>query len=153
MKKWLVLILILIFSITTRIPQVMAGSDCTEPIPDLFQRVSPSVVLITAVAIDPFKITNRVSSVIGSGFIISDDGLILTNSHVVFGRQAISVTLDDGNGPRQNFWGQIRSLTSPYSAFRFLPEVTLRPPWVTRKRSESVRRSLPSVIPSALNRP
>jgi serine protease Do len=105
MKKWLALILILIFSITTRIPQVMAGSDCTEPIPDLFQRVSPSVVLVTAVAIDPFKITNRVSSVIGSGFIISDDGLILTNSHVVFGRQAISVTLDDGRRAQAKLLG------------------------------------------------
>ena len=74
----------------------MANPDCTEQIPELFQRVSPSVVLISAVAIDPFKVTNRVSSVIGSGFIISDDGLVLTNSHVVFGRQAIRVTLDDG---------------------------------------------------------
>ena len=105
MKKWLVLIPIIIFAITTRIPQVMAGSDCTEPIPDLFQRVSPSVVLVTAVAIDPFKITNRVSSVIGSGFIISDDGLVLTNSHVVFGRQAITVTLDDGRKAQAKLLG------------------------------------------------
>ena len=105
MKKWLVFIPIIIFAITTRIPQVMAGSECTEPIPDLFQRVSPSVVLVTAVAIDPFKITNRVSSVIGSGFIISDDGLILTNSHVVFGRQAISVTLDDGRRAQAKLLG------------------------------------------------
>jgi serine protease Do len=105
MKKWLVFIPIIIFAITTRIPQAMAGHDCTEPIPDLFQRVSPSVVLVTAVAIDPFKITNRVSSVIGSGFIISDDGLILTNSHVVFGRQAISVTLDDGRRAQAKLLG------------------------------------------------
>jgi serine protease Do len=96
MKKWLVLILILTFSITTKIPQAMAGSDCTEPLPDLFQRVSPSVVFISAVTIDPYKLTDRVSSVIGSGFIISNDGLVLTNSHVVFGRQVISVILDDG---------------------------------------------------------
>jgi serine protease Do len=96
MKKWLVFILILTFPITTRIPQAMAGSDCTEPLPDLFQRVSPSVVFISAVTIDPYKLTDRVSSVIGSGFIISNDGLVLTNSHVVFGRQVISVILDDG---------------------------------------------------------
>jgi serine protease Do len=96
MKGFIVSMLILVAIPTAGIPQVMANRNCTEQIPDLFQRVSPSVVLITAVAIDPFKITNRVSMVIGSGFIISDDGLVLTNSHVVFGRQAITVTLDDG---------------------------------------------------------
>ena len=89
---------ILIFSMiaTLWIPRAMAVSACTEPIPELFQRVSPSVVFISAVTIAPYKMTNRVSGVIGSGFIISDDGLVLTNAHVVFGRHAISVTLDDG---------------------------------------------------------
>ena len=105
MKKCLVLILILTFSIITRIPQVKAGSDCTESIPELFDRVSPSVVYIAAVSIDPFKISGRVSTFIGSGFIISDDGLVLTNSHVVFGRQAIPVTLDDGSKTQAKLLG------------------------------------------------
>jgi S1-C subfamily serine protease len=96
MKKWFFLMLILAFFFMTKIPQAKTASDCTESISDLYQRVSPSVVFISAVTIDPYKITNRVSSVIGSGFIISDDGLVLTNSHVVFGRQVISVTLDNG---------------------------------------------------------
>jgi len=105
MKKWLFLILILTFFIMTRIPQGKAASDCTESIPDLYQRVSPSVVFISAVTIDPYKINNRVSSVIASGFIISDDGLVLTNSHVVFGRQAISVTLDNGQRAQAKLLG------------------------------------------------
>ncbi len=96
MKGLLVSFLIIVAITTTGVPQLIASPDCTENIPELFKRVSPSVVLITAVSIDPFKVTNRVSSVIGSGFIISDDGLVLTNSHVVFGRKAITVTLDDG---------------------------------------------------------
>ncbi len=74
----------------------IAKSDCTEPMPELFQRVSPSVVSISALALDPFKFGNRVTTVGGSGFIINDEGLILTNSHVVFGRQLIMATLDDG---------------------------------------------------------
>lgn len=73
-----------------------AKSDCTEAMPELFQRVSPSVVSISALALDPFKMTSRVSTAVGSGFIISDEGLVLTNSHVVFGRQLIIVTLDNG---------------------------------------------------------
>ncbi len=73
-----------------------AKSDCTEPMPELFQRVSPAVVSISALALDPFKITNRVGMAVGSGFIINDEGLVFTNSHVVLGRQLIIVTLDDG---------------------------------------------------------
>jgi len=38
----------------------------------------------------------RVSRVAGSGVIFDASGLVLTNSHVVFGRQSVLVTLDDG---------------------------------------------------------
>jgi serine protease Do len=105
MKKWFFLILILTLFSITKIPQGKAASDCTESIPDLYERVSPSVVFISAVTIDPYRLTNRVNSVIGSGFIISDDGLVLTNSHVVFDRQAISVTLDNGQRAQAKLLG------------------------------------------------
>jgi serine protease Do len=96
MKGLMTWILIVVWVSAIGIPDAAARSDCTEPIPELFRRVSPSVVFISAVAIDPFRLTDRVSSSIGSGFIISKEGLVLTNSHVVFGRRAIAVTLDDG---------------------------------------------------------
>jgi len=83
----------------------MASLECTESIPELFKRVSPSVVLVTALAIDPLKISRRVSTAVGSGFIISDDGLVLTNSHLVFGRQVIAVTLDDGHRTQAKLLG------------------------------------------------
>lgn len=69
---------------------------CTEPIPDIFDRVSPAVVFIAATSINPYKATDRVTHVVGSGFIVDAAGLVLTNSHVVFGRQSIRITLDDG---------------------------------------------------------
>jgi len=73
-----------------------APKDCKEEIPALFQRVSPAVVMISGQSINPYKLQDRVSRVIGSGFIFDRNGLILTNSHVAFGRQALYVSMDDG---------------------------------------------------------
>jgi serine protease Do len=73
--------------------QARAAQECKEPIPSIFQRVSPAVVLVSAVTIDPFKVTGRFSSMVGSGFIINSGGTILTNSHLVYGAQSITVGL------------------------------------------------------------
>jgi S1-C subfamily serine protease len=69
---------------------------CSEPIPDIFSRVSPAVVSITATSINPYQVVDRVTRAVGSGVIIDPSGLILTNSHMAFGRHSITVTLDDG---------------------------------------------------------
>jgi serine protease Do len=73
------------------------GAPCAEPIPDIYDRVSPAVVSITARSINPYQTTERISRVAGSGVIFDASGLVLTNAHVVFGRQSVTVTLDDGN--------------------------------------------------------
>ena len=73
-----------------------ARTECTQSLPDIFDKVSPSVVYISSVEVDPYKYTNQMNSVIGSGFIIDRKGIILTNSHLVYGRRLINVTLDDG---------------------------------------------------------
>jgi len=94
---WMVFIITWFFVTIFIIPHARAKNKCDLPIPELFKRASPSVVFISTVTIDPFRVTNRVGSSIGSGFIISEDGLVLTNSHVVFGSRAVSVTLDNGD--------------------------------------------------------
>jgi S1-C subfamily serine protease len=58
--------------------------------------VSPGVVSIAATSVNPYRLSDRVSHVVGAGAIIDRAGLVLTNSHVVFGRQSIQVTLADG---------------------------------------------------------
>src|SRR6266540_204660 len=62
----------------------------------IYERVAPAVVLIHAVSINPYRLTERVEHSVGSGFIIDPEGLVLTNSHVVFGRQSLVVRLNDG---------------------------------------------------------
>jgi S1-C subfamily serine protease len=69
---------------------------CDEPVPDIFERVAPSVVFIAAMAVDPYRLADRVTRVVGSGVVMDATGLVLTNSHVVFNRQSVMVTLDDG---------------------------------------------------------
>jgi serine protease Do len=69
---------------------------CSASIPELFDRISPAVVFIAATTINPYQLSDRVSHIVGTGFIYDSSGLILTNSHVAFGRQSIIVTLDDG---------------------------------------------------------
>jgi serine protease Do len=73
-----------------------AAMPCPATLPQLYQQVAPAVVSIAAISVDPYDAQNRVQRVTGSGVIIDPQGLILSNSHVVFGRQVLTVTLDDG---------------------------------------------------------
>src|SRR5262249_626942 len=72
------------------------AAECVEPIPDIFEHVSPAVVSVAATSINPYRVSDRVRHIVGSGFFIDSNGLILTNAHVVFNRQSVRVTLDDG---------------------------------------------------------
>jgi len=72
-----------------------AQQRCTETLPDMYIRVSPAVVSVAAMSINPYRLSDRVHHVAGSGFIIDSTGLILTNAHVVYNRQSVRVTLDD----------------------------------------------------------
>ncbi|MEM3065112.1 MAG: trypsin-like peptidase domain-containing protein [Candidatus Nitrosotenuis sp.] len=87
------------------------------PLSSLFKRTENSVVQITSKVseIDSRIIINgnpfeRQSTKLGSGFIYSDSGLIITNNHVIKGSKTVDVTFVDGNTYSANVTG-----TDPYS--------------------------------------
>ena len=60
-----------------------------EELAALYDRISPSVVRIS--------VSTAAGGGSGSGFIIEEDGLILTNNHVVEGAETVKVVLKDGS--------------------------------------------------------
>jgi S1-C subfamily serine protease len=78
------------------LPSVAGAQPCTEPLTQLFDRVSPAVVSIQAMKINKTKPDRRFETIVGSGLIIDKAGEVLTNAHVVDGAASLSVTLDSG---------------------------------------------------------
>lgn len=65
-------------------------------IAEVVSKVSPSVVsIVTEVSTSSWYGTST-SSAAGTGFIVSSDGYIMTNKHVIDGAKTISVILEDG---------------------------------------------------------
>jgi serine protease Do len=78
-------------------PSVEDGTLVLPSIADVVALVKPSVVAIN-VEVTSYDIFNRpyTQQGAGSGWIIDEDGIIVTNNHVVEGADSITVTLDDG---------------------------------------------------------
>lgn len=67
----------------------LAAPDDAMSIPDIYDKVSPSVVGVSC------KVSRGTQ--LGTGFIISEDGYILTNAHVIDGGQTVMVVDSDMN--------------------------------------------------------
>ena len=80
------------------VPQSFTQSDSEAmSAADAFSKVSPAVVIISTTGTTNNGFTSSQYEGMGSGFIINEDGYILTNYHVIEGAQDINVTLSDGN--------------------------------------------------------
>lgn len=86
-------------------PAFSAERECARPLTQVFKDVSPSVVFISTVNVNPFKVAGRARGGVGSGFLIDGEGHILTNAHVVHGATLIVVSTADGDGTRAEVVG------------------------------------------------
>jgi len=78
------------------IPPAESQSPVLPSIADVVAAVKPSVVAIdTELTFNTFH-RSFTQGGAGSGWIIDENGIIVTNSHVVAGAESITVTLDDG---------------------------------------------------------
>lgn len=76
-------------------PTWVSAATCNKPFDQVFREVSPSVVRIFMVAIDPYSAMERVQLGVGTGLVIDDSGHIVTNAHVVYESSEIIVSLDE----------------------------------------------------------
>ena len=78
-------------------PPIESDAPVLPSIADVVAKVKPSVVAIN-IEVITYDVFNRPSTAkgAGSGWIINESGIIVTNNHVVEGAKTITVTLADG---------------------------------------------------------
>ncbi len=79
-----------------QLPPVSSAPTSTNFITAAVEQASPSVVRITSERTSRSAANRQPARGLGSGFIISSDGVVLTNAHVVRGAERVTVTLGDG---------------------------------------------------------
>ena len=89
-----------------QLPSVPLGSNNQNFIAAAVQRASPAVVRIDSNRTSETAPSGRPAQGTGSGFIISSDGVVLTNAHVVNGADRVTVTLGDGRSLTGEVLGQ-----------------------------------------------
>ena len=72
-----------------------AESTCNKSFSEVFREVSPSVVQIFSVSIDPFSLMHRVQHSVGTGFVIDDNGHVVTNAHLVHGTSEVMISIGE----------------------------------------------------------
>lgn len=79
-------------------PEFLNASDGSLTVSEAFEKVAPAVVTISTKAIQQnnYGVFSEESEGIGSGFIINEDGYILTNYHVIANSQEVTVLLSTG---------------------------------------------------------
>lgn len=84
------------YKVVTPNPQTFSTNSQALTASEAFEKVSPAVVIVSVTGvIDYSGIIPKETEGIGSGFIINEEGYILTNYHVIKGAKEVVVTLSD----------------------------------------------------------
>lgn len=80
-------------------PEFTSANDGSLTVSQAFEKVKPAVVTISTKGIQQssYGMYSQEVEGLGSGFIINEDGYILTNNHVVANSKEVKVLLSDGN--------------------------------------------------------
>lgn len=82
---------------STSTPQQMGTLVALPSFADLIDLVQPSVVSVNTQTVVRSRFVQRVVQGAGSGWVIDESGIIVTNNHVVEGARSITVQLSNGN--------------------------------------------------------
>ena len=134
-----------------------SGSGFTqeeETVIGVYRAAGPGVVHITSTVLTQdffFRVVPERGT--GSGFVVDDKGLILTNNHVVENAESVEVTLADKSKVPAKLVG--RDPSNDLAVIRISPRgrSLSRSGWGTPHSSRSGRRPLPSGIPSVWSAP
>ncbi len=114
---------------TTFSTTVAFAAECNKSFSDIFRDVSPSVVQVFTVSIDPFSLMHRVQHSVGTGFVVDDEGHIVTNAHVVHGAGEVMISLGEDNVTPARIVGtdpiSDLAVIKPLSPFVEVPKMTL----------------------------
>jgi len=77
-------------------PQFASSTDGTLTISEAFEKVKPAVVTIYTKGVASNGNASNESEGMGSGFIINNDGYVITNYHVISNTTELTVQLSDG---------------------------------------------------------
>ena len=83
--------------VVTPNPQEFSTNSEALTASEAFEKVSPAVVIVSVSGVVDYSgIIPKETEGIGSGFIINEEGYILTNYHVIKGAKEVVITLSDG---------------------------------------------------------
>jgi S1-C subfamily serine protease len=95
----LILMVALILAPSQAVPPVLPPEAAAPPLTpaEAYEKIRPSVVHVRGIpVVEDAENDTKVEGNVGTGVVIVDTGIILTNLHVVYGAKGIKVTFADG---------------------------------------------------------